>query len=165
MNFVEHDFFFFFCSQSFFSPPPMPQIHFGCYIYYFGRKLKLYKTLSLSLFFSSHFYNLSGELLPYPPHAHLSFPHYQSSYLLKMTTKPTGHSCCLTPRNFQVPPNSLETWEKQNQNSSVFSCARYSYFQLLVNVRVTGTLVSPQKRCQRFLSKCEKEGLPWWSSG
>ena len=118
-----------------------------------------------SLFFSSHFYNLSGELLPYPPHAHLSFPHYQSSYLLKMTTKPTGHSCCLTPRNFQVPPNSLETWEKQNQNSSVFSCARYSYFQLLVNVRVTGTLVSPQKRCQRFLSKCEKEGLPWWSSG
>ena len=38
---------------------------------------------------------------------------------------------------------SLETWESQNQNSSVFNCARYSYFQLLVNVRVTGTLVSP----------------------
>ena len=59
-----------------------------------------------SLFFSFHFYNLS-ELLPFPPRAHLSFAHYQSRYLLRMTTKPRGHSSCLTPRNFQVPPNNV----------------------------------------------------------
>lgn len=120
--------------------------------------------LSLSLFFFfPHFYIYTGEHLPHPPHAHLSFAHYGSRHSLKRWARLNdnethGPQPRLIPRSFQVPSQqSLEGRKSRNPNPDDSSCAHYSHFQLPVSVRVTGTSVTHTKDASDLCQKVRKD--------